>query len=983
MTSRLNSLAWGMYRHFKSVGVSQEIRRVVASGGRCHSNRTHQKYWHRSSSALSGNVSSLRGDIGNRRRYTRGMTVASATVGEVSKPQPVEKFRKDYAPVPYTADAVDLTFQLGEDVTVVESNVSMKPLNVNGAAQDVYLNGRDDVVLKSVSVDGQVLKAGEQFEVDEQGLTIKAGVIPHGVEVWSLKIVTEIKPQNNSLLEGLYKSSGNFCTQCEAEGFRGITYFLDRPDVMAKYTTRIEADKASYPVLLSNGNLIESGEMDGGRHYAVWQDPFRKPCYLFALVAGKLAMKEDTFKTMSGKNVTLRIFVQEENIGKVDFAMESLKRSMTWDEVTFGLEYDLEIFNIVAVDDFNMGAMENKSLNIFNSRLVLATPDTATDGDFARIEGVVGHEYFHNWTGNRVTCRDWFQLTLKEGLTVYRDQEFSADMNSRPVQRITDVIRLRSAQFTEDAGPMAHPVRPDSYIKMDNFYTVTVYEKGAEVVRMYETLLGKSGFRKGMDLYFQRHDGNAVTCDDFLDAMADANNEDLSGLAKWYGQAGTPVVMAKGAYDAATKTYTVTLRQSTPVTPGQDAKVPVLIPVRVSLLGGSDGKPLPLRLQGSDAPTSEEMVLRLQDEAQAFVFEGIEEEPVPSLLRGFSAPVKLEVENQTDANLEFMLAHDTDPFNRWEAGQILGRKLVLHLYDAVMKKSDNETVEAAAQNAGGVSKSLVDAFRSLLKAKDLDGQYRAYAVGLPAPSELMGAIPHADPVIVHKIRSYVVREIAQQLRPDLEAAIAENEDAPGAAYQFNAEACARRALKNRAVMYLASLKDDSITSSIFNRFKEATNMTDEISALAALDVAGGTHRDEAFNIFFEKWKGEPLVLLKWFTLQAESNQEGNLENMKKLMDHPSFNIRNPNNNYSLFGGFSRSAVNFHAADGSGYKFMADAIMKLDGINHQVAARLVAPFTAYKRYDSARQELMKKELERIVKKEGLSANVYEIVSKSLA
>lgn len=973
--TRLNTFVWGMQRYLQSSRVS--FHRVACSRPKlnraCFGQGVCYTLNNRFNLGIEKKVQGL----------TRGrMTVANATSeAVVEKKQPVEKFRKDYEPVPYTVEEVELTFKLGEDVTTVESSMAMEPLNVNGVAKSVYLNGREDVVLKRVSINGSELEKGKQYEVASDGMTIHADAIPKD-DGWILEVVTEIKPQENSLLEGLYKSSGNFCSQCEAEGFRGITYFLDRPDVMAIYTTRIEADKEKYPVLLSNGNLVESGDMEGGKHFAVWKDPFKKPCYLFALVAGNLAMKEDTYKTVSGKDVALRIYVQEENIGKVDFAMESLKRAMKWDEDTFGLEYDLNIFNIVAVDDFNMGAMENKSLNVFNSRLVLATPDTATDGDFARIEGVVGHEYFHNWTGNRVTCRDWFQLTLKEGLTVYRDQEFSADMNSRPVQRVTDVIRLRSAQFTEDGGPMAHPVRPDSYIKMDNFYTVTVYEKGAEVVRMYETLLGKDGFRKGMDLYFQRHDGNAVTCDDFLKAMADANGEDLSDLAKWYGQAGTPVVKAKGAYDAATKTYTLSLSQSTPATPGQENKIPVLIPVRLALLG-QDGKPVSLRLRGSDAAPSDEVVLRLAKASEEYVFEGVEGEPVPSLLRGFSAPVKIDLENQNDENLEFILANDTDPFNRWEAGQILGRKLVIKLYEAAMSHQDNQTVEEAAQNAGGVSSSLVEAFRSLLKAQDLDGQFRAYAIGLPAASELIGAIPEADPVVVHKVRSYIVKEIASRLRPDLEAAMKENEDAPGTAYHFSAAECARRALKNRAVMYLASLKDNAISESIFKRFKEATNMTDEISALAALDIAGGKHRDEAFDLFFEKWKGEPLVLLKWFTLMAESNQEGNLEVMKKLMDHPSFNIKNPNNNYSLFGGFSRSAVNFHAADGSGYKFMADAIIKLDGINHQVAARLVAPFTAYKRYDATRQELIKKELERIVKKEGLSANVYEIVTKSLA
>jgi aminopeptidase N len=911
------------------------------------------------------------------------MTVQAAqATASSAAPAPVEKFRKDYEQVPYTAEKVHLTFTLGEDVTEVVSDVSMKALNTAGG-KPVYLNGRDDMVLKSIAVDGKALQEGSDYVVDGSGLTLLEGAIPDGAGSFMLRVVTEIKPQDNTLLEGLYKSSGNFCTQCEAEGFRGITYFLDRPDVMATYTTRIEADKEKYPVLLSNGNLVEEGDLEGGRHYTVWEDPFKKPCYLFALVAGKLSMKEDTFRTMSGKDVSLRIFVQEENIGKVDFAMESLIKAMKWDEDTFGLEYDLNVFNIVAVDDFNMGAMENKSLNIFNSRLVLATPNMATDGDFARIEGVVGHEYFHNFTGNRVTCRDWFQLTLKEGLTVYRDQEFSGDMNSRPVQRITDVIRLRSSQFTEDAGPMAHPVRPDSYIKMDNFYTVTVYEKGAEVVRMYETLLGKDGFRKGMDLYFQRHDGSAVTCDDFLAAMADANGEDLTDLSKWYGQAGTPVVKAKGTYDASAKTYTLSLSQSCPVTPGQDTKIPVLIPIRVALLG-ADGAPLPLVLRGSGEKAQDELVLRLRASSDEYVFEGIPSEPVPSLLRGFSAPVKLEIENQTDENLEFILAHDTDPFNRWEAGQILGRKLVVALYHAAIQSAgkDVAAIEQAVRDAGGVSDSLVEAFRSLLNAKDLDGQYRAYAIGLPSTSELIGAIPQADPVVLHHIRSFIVKEIAQRLRPDLEAAIAENEDAPGVPWTFTSEACARRALKNRAIGYLATLKDEAVTESIFNRFKEATNMTDEISALGALDIAGGNRRDEAFDMFYAKWQAEPLVLLKWLGLQSGSNSEGNIGTMKKLLEHPAYNVRNPNSNYSFYGGFASSAVNFHAADGSGYEFLADGIIKLDGINHQVAARLVSPFTAYKRYDGARQELMKAQIERILAHPGLSANVYEIVSKSL-
>ena len=798
--------------------------------------------------------------------------------------------------------------------------------------------------------------------------------------------MTLIKPQENSLLEGLYKSGGNFCTQCEAEGFRGITFFLDRPDVMATYTTRIEADKAKYPVLLGNGNLVEEGEVgDGTRHFTVWEDPFRKPCYLFALVAGDLAMREDTFTTSSGRTVALRIFVQAQNIGKVDFAMQSLKRSMKWDEDTFGLEYDLDLFNIVAVDDFNMGAMENKSLNIFNSRLVLATPDTATDGDFARIEGVVGHEYFHNWTGNRVTCRDWFQLTLKEGLTVYRDQEFSADMNSRPVKRIEDVVRLRAAQFTEDSGPMAHPIRPESYIKMDNFYTLTVYEKGAEVIRLYEAVLGKDGFRKGMDLYFQRHDGQAVTCDDFLAAMADANGEDLSSLSTWYAQAGTPELAVKGTFDPAGRTFTLKFTQRTPPSPGQESKDPVLIPVRTSLLSAADGQPLELRVNGKSLGT--ETVLRVTEAVQEFVFEGVEGRPVPSLLRGFSAPVKMTVEEQTDEDLIFLLANDTDAFNRWEAGQVLAKKLMLNLYQAAAASTGDANTPAPSladrlTAAGGVKPSLVDAFRAVITDDAVDGQYKAFAMSLPADSELIAAIPQADPTLLHGVREYVVKELALRLRPELEAAVKANDDPVGTPYEFTAAACARRALKNKALGYLATLGEDSITEELLRRFRSAANMTDEICALAALDLAGGEPRAKAMDEFYEKWKSDPLVLLKWVALLAGSNAKGNVTAVKELMQHPAFNINNPNNCYSLFLGFARSPVNFHAVDGSGYAFMGDAVLTVDKINRQVAARLVSAFTTWKNFDQERQTLMKAQLQRIVDAPGISENVYEIASKSV-
>lgn len=912
--------------------------------------------------------------------------MATAVVDQATQ-KPTEKFRKDYKPPPYTINTISLNFILNEDATTVEATLAMKPHPAtNGNKPDLFLDGRNDVSLVAIHINDTPLSES-QYKVEPNGLTISSDAIPSGE--YQLKITTSIKPQENSSLEGLYKSGGNFCTQCEAEGFRGITFFLDRPDVMATYTTRIEADKSLYPVLLGNGNLIDSGDLPEGRHFTVWEDPFRKPCYLFALVAGNLAMYEDTYTTsISGKKVSLRIFVQHQNIHKVSFAMQSLKRSMKWDEDTFGLEYDLDLFNIVAVDDFNMGAMENKSLNIFNSRLVLATPDTATDEDFARIEGVVGHEYFHNWTGNRVTCRDWFQLTLKEGLTVYRDQEFSADMNSRPVKRIEDVVRLRTAQFVEDSGPMAHPIRPESYIKMDNFYTLTVYEKGAEVVRLYEGVLGKEGFRKGMDMYFKRHDGHAVTCDDFLVAMADANNEDLSALSLWYGQAGTPVVEAEGMYDAAGKTYALKLKQHTPPSPGQENKLPVLIPVRVSLLGG-DGKPLSLRLRGTDGGVQDlgtETVLRFKDATQEFIFEGIDGRPVPSLLRGFSAPVKMTVVGQTEEDLVFLLAHDTDPFNRWEAGQVLAKKLLLGLYSAAasanVSPEDDPALHATLTAAGGVSPSLADAFKTVLSDGTVDGMYKAFAISLPADSEIISSIPGADPTLLHKVSRYIVKELAIRLRPEFENAVSENDDPAGALYEFNAAACARRAIKNKSLSYLASLKESSIVENIQRRFKDASNMTEEINALYALDLAGGDARAQAIQSFYEKWENEPLVLLKWLRMQAESNVAGNVETVRALMDHPAFNITNPNNCYSLFLAFARSPVNFHAADGSGYEFMADAVLKVDKINRQVAARMVSAFTTYKKFDGKRQEMMKAQLQRIVGAEGLSENVFEIANKSL-
>lgn len=897
---------------------------------------------------------------------------ASTDVMSSAKPKAI--FRKDYKPVDYNVDAVHMTFKLDEEFTLVTTEQKMVPANPGA---DLMLNRGKNVALRILQVDGKDVPQ-DHFELTEKFLVIKAAALPQ--KPFTLKTEVLIKPQDNTDLEGLYKSSGNFCTQCEAEGFRNITFFQDRPDVMATYEVRMEADKAKYPVLLSNGNLVSQGDLEGGRHFAVWRDPYRKPCYLFALVAGDLGKVEDKYVTKGGTNVRLCIYAQHHNIHKCGHAMESLKKAMKWDEDRFGLEYDLDIFNIVAVDDFNMGAMENKSLNVFNSRLVLASPETATDFDFYRIEGVIGHEYFHNWTGNRVTCRDWFQLTLKEGLTVFRDQEFSADLNSRPVKRIEDVATLRMRQFAEDAGPMAHPIQPESYIQMNNFYTVTVYEKGAEVVRLYQTLLGVDGFRRGMDEYFRRHDGQAVTCDDFRNAMAAANNVDLSHMERWYLQGGTPNLEVSCEYNESTKTFKLHCKQSTPPTPGQPTKEPVPIPIAVGLLG-KDGHDLPLTLEGASAPAGTTTVLLLDGAEKTFTFVNVPERPVPSLLRGFSAPVKLTVEGQTDADLLHMMGHDSDEFNRWEAGQRLTKKALLALYEAVTTHRDMAPEDAMAQ-AGAVSDAMVEAFRATLTASNLDPAFRADALVLPAPNELVDAIPDADPIAVHTVRSWVGKLLAQRLRPDLERVLRGFDAEPGAPYAFNAAEMGKRKIKNVCLAYLAKLGDPKVLDDCHARFRAATNMTDAMAAIAALNDSPGLQREQALGEFADKWREESLVMLKWLSLCASSNVPGNLKAVDALLAHPSFSIKNPNCCYSLLGAFASSPVNFHNEDGSGYRWLADRVIQLNGINAQVAARVLNPFVRWRKYDSKRQALMRAELERIAATPGLCDDVFEIVSKSL-
>ncbi|XP_024004057.1 puromycin-sensitive aminopeptidase isoform X2 [Eutrema salsugineum] len=879
---------------------------------------------------------------------------------------PKEIFLKDYTKPDYYFETVDLSFSLGEEKTIVSSKIKVSP-RVKGSSAPLVLDGHD-LKLLSVKVEGKLLKEGD-YQLDSRHLTLPS--LP-SEEDFVLEIDTEIYPHKNTSLEGLYKSSGNFCTQCEAEGFRKITFYQDRPDIMAKYTCRVEADKTLYPVLLSNGNLISQGDTEGGRHYALWEDPFKKPCYLFALVAGQLASRDDTFTTRSGRQVSLKIWTPAEDLPKTAHAMYSLKAAMKWDEDVFGLEYDLDLFNIVAVPDFNMGAMENKSLNIFNSKLVLASPETATDADYAAILGVIGHEYFHNWTGNRVTCRDWFQLSLKEGLTVFRDQEFSSDMGSRTVKRIADVSKLRIYQFPQDAGPMAHPVRPHSYIKMDNFYTVTVYEKGAEVVRMYKTLLGSQGFRKGIDLYFKRHDEQAVTCEDFYAAMRDANNADFANFLQWYSQAGTPVVKVASSYDAEARTFSLKFSQEIPPTPGQPTKEPTFIPVVAGLLD-STGKDITLSSVHHDgtvqAISSTSTILRVTKNEEEFVFSDISERPVPSLFRGFSAPVRVETD-LSDDDLFFLLAHDSDEFNRWEAGQVLARKLMLNLV------SDFQQNKPLVLNP-----KFVQGLGSVLSDSSLDKEFIAKAITLPGEGEIMDMMVLADPDAVHAVRKFVRKQLASELKAQLLKIVEDNRSTE--AYVFDHPNMARRALKNTALAYLASLEDPAYMELALSEYKMATNLTDQFAALAALAQNPGKTRDDVLADFYNKWQGDYLVVNKWFLLQSTSDIPGNVENVKKLLDHPAFDLRNPNKVYSLIGGFCGSPVNFHAKDGSGYKFLGDIVVQLDKLNPQVASRMVSAFSRWKRYDETRQALAKAQLEMIMSANGLSENVFEIASKSLA
>lgn len=881
--------------------------------------------------------------------------------------QPKVIYLKDYQAPEYLIDETNLTFELYEDHTLVHAQLLMRRNPERGDGLPPLVLDGQQLELLSVALDDQALEAG-QYQLDENHLTLQPTA-----NTFTVDSTVRIHPESNTALEGLYKSGKMFCTQCEAEGFRKITYYLDRPDVMSSFTTTLSAEQHKYPVLLSNGNPVASGSEEGGRHWATWQDPFKKPAYLFALVAGDLWCVEDQFTTMSERDVTLRIYVEPENIDKVQHAMDSLKNSMRWDEKVYGREYDLDIFMIVAVNDFNMGAMENKGLNIFNSSCVLAKAETATDAAHQRVEGVVAHEYFHNWSGNRVTCRDWFQLSLKEGFTVFRDSEFSADMNSRTVKRVEDVAFLRTNQFAEDAGPMAHPVRPDSFIEISNFYTLTVYEKGSEVVRMIHTLLGADGFRKGTDLYFERHDGQAVTCDDFVKAMEDANGVDLTQFKRWYSQSGTPRLAVEERFDAAAQSYTLTFRQSCPATPGQSEKLPFVIPVQMGLIDKL-GNALPLRLQGEEHAHGSDRVLQVTEAEQSFTFVGLAEKPLPSLLRGFSAPVKLSFPYDRD-QLMFLMQHDEDGFNRWEAGQQLSVQV---LQELIGQHQRGEKLV--------LDERLITAFRTLLLDTGLDQAMVAEMLSLPSEAYLTEISDVADVEAIHAAREFARQQIGAALHEQLWARYQANrKQSRETAYVAEATHIARRSLQNIALSYLMQSGKAEVLAACQEQYKDCDNMTERLTALAVLvNSSFEKEKAEALAMFADYFKDDPLVMDQWFSVQAGCTLPGGLERVQALMSHPAFTLKNPNKIRALIGAFAnQNAVNFHRADGAGYRFLADQIITLNALNPQIASRLLTPLTRWRKYAPARQALMKAELERILASGELSSDVYEVVSKSLA
>lgn len=876
-------------------------------------------------------------------------------------------YLKDYRPPDFLIDSIDLYINLGDAETLVTATLTVRRAETASKNSPLVLDGQE-LELREIALDGTTLIAG-QYRLGADSLTVFS--VP---DTFELKTTVAIKPQENTSLEGLYKSSRMYCTQCEAEGFRKITYYLDRPDVMADFSTTIEADKNTCPVLLSNGNPIGKGELEGERHWMTWRDPFKKPAYLFAMVAGQLASIEDSFTTRSGREVALRIYVEEKDLDKCDHAMTSLKNAMVWDEQTYGREYDLDIFMIVAVDDFNMGAMENKGLNIFNTSCVLARPETTTDAGFQRVEAVVAHEYFHNWSGNRVTCRDWFQLSLKEGFTVFRDAEFSADMGSPTVKRVDDVNLLRTLQFAEDSGPTAHPVQPASYMEISNFYTLTIYEKGAEVVRMIHTLLGPEAFRKGSDLYFERHDGQAVTIEDFSAAMAEASGRDFSQFHRWYTQAGTPRLWVRGSYDEGAQTYQLDIKQSCPPTPECKDKQPFLVPLRMGLVG-SDGD-LALYAPGiADGET--EVVLEVRETEQRFIFERVAEAPVPSLLRGFSAPVKLDYPYSRE-DLGHLMANDSDGFNRWEACNQLALAVLQDLINASLNSAGLE-----------LDRRLLEAYRGLLTDPSLDRAMVALMLSLPTEAYLSEVAETIEVEAIHQARQFARRTLGRVLEQEFMQVYQNlHNESQGKAYAASGEQIARRSLKNIALAYLMQNDGEQVIDLARAQYQAADNMTDASAALAVLvnSEAARTRgiTDQLLTDFYQRWRHEALVVNLWFQIQAQCILPAGLERVRDLLEHEAFDINNPNKVRSVIGAFSAgNAINFHRQDGEAYRFLTDQILTLDKLNPQIASRLVTPLSRWRKYPGRRAALMQGQLERLMGEPGLSRDVYEMVNKSLA
>jgi aminopeptidase N len=861
----------------------------------------------------------------------------------------------DYQPPDWLVDTVELDFALDPTATRVKATLMLKPNPARPAGAPITLDG-DGINLVSLSIDGEPLPA-DHFDATPDRLTITQAP-PRPLK---LTIETRVDPAANTQLSGLYRSRTTYCTQCEAEGFRRITYFPDRPDVMAIYTTRIEADRAAVPVLLSNGNLIDQGDLANGRHFAVWHDPFPKPSYLFALVGGTLGCVTDTFKTLSGRNVTLKIYVEPGNEDRCAYAMDSLKRAMRWDEDAFGREYDLDVFMIVAVSDFNMGAMENKGLNVFNDKYVLASSETATDADFAHIEAIIAHEYFHNWTGNRITCRDWFQLCLKEGLTVFRDQEFTSDQRSRPVKRISDVRLLRAHQFVEDSGPLAHPVRPEVYHEINNFYTATVYEKGAEVIRMLKVLLGAEAFRTGMDLYFERHDGEACTIEQFIQCFADTSKRDLSQFMLWYRQSGTPDVVAKGTWDEAAKTYRLDLEQTLAPTPGQPTKEPMVIPLALGLVG-ADGRDMPL----SDLPLGgDRQVVVLTKPAETVTFKHIPQRPVLSLNRGFSAPIKLTA-NISDDDLGFLAAHDSDPFSRWQSVYALAMRIL--------------TVQGGGKIA---PEHLYRAYETILADTRLEPAFVAQALALPGEADIAREIGHdVDPDAIYAARHALRAGVGARLADALSAA--RDGHAVVGAYSPDAASAGRRSLRNAALDLLCATGSPRFIAIAAEQYRDADNMTDRMAALSILSLHPTPERTDAIADFYARYSADHLLIDKWFALQAAIPETATLEKVGTLTSHPLYTIKNPNRVRALIGTFAQAnPTQFNRPDGAGYDFVAEAVMTLDDINAQVAARLVGAFRSWRVLEPDRRALAEAALTRIAAKSNLSADVADIVRRSLA